>query len=173
MVEKICRACGKTKTLDQFYAKPTQPCRTCWAETVRTRYASNPGVRAKAKEASRRWRTANLEKAHSNEKKSKQKRKRTIQEQVRVYKSIHPCADCGRTLPHWVMQFDHRSEEAKHMAVALLVKNNTTFAQVKREIAKCDLVCAVCHAHRTYCRAQGTLCFVLQPSGAPKQWTKS
>jgi hypothetical protein len=61
-----------------------------------------------------------------------------------------PCADCGQTFPAWVMDFDHRDPNEKSFAVmagkALLKSRETLLA----EVAKCDVVCANCHAIRTY-----------------------
>jgi hypothetical protein len=61
-----------------------------------------------------------------------------------------PCADCGRSLPPWVMDFDHRDPKTKSFALAaghaLLKSRDVLIA----EIAKCDVVCANCHAIRTY-----------------------
>jgi hypothetical protein len=61
-----------------------------------------------------------------------------------------PCADCGQTFPPWVMDFDHRDPKAKSFGLAagkaLLKSRDVLLA----EIAKCDIVCANCHAVRTY-----------------------
>jgi hypothetical protein len=61
-----------------------------------------------------------------------------------------PCIDCGVTFAPWVMHFDHRDPNAKSFALttgrALLMSR----AKLLEEIAKCDIVCANCHAVRTY-----------------------
>lgn len=61
-----------------------------------------------------------------------------------------PCADCGQTFAPWVMDFDHRDPKTKSFALAagkvLLKPRDILLA----EIAKCDIVCANCHAIRTY-----------------------
>jgi hypothetical protein len=61
-----------------------------------------------------------------------------------------PCADCGKIFPPWVMDFDHRDPKTKSFALAagkvLLKRREILLA----EIAKCDIVCANCHAIRTY-----------------------
>jgi hypothetical protein len=61
-----------------------------------------------------------------------------------------PCADCGQTFPPWVMDFDHRDPKTKSFALAagkVLLKSRDILLA---EIAKCDIVCANCHAIRTY-----------------------
>ena len=59
-----------------------------------------------------------------------------------------PCADCNTTYPPYVMQFDHRPDEDKRDNVAALRKRNGE-ATIRAEAAKCDVVCANCHAVRT------------------------
>ena len=61
-----------------------------------------------------------------------------------------PCQDCGETFSPWVMDFDHRDPRAKSFSLAagkVLLKAR---AELLEEIAKCDIVCANCHAVRTY-----------------------
>ncbi len=61
-----------------------------------------------------------------------------------------PCADCGLSFPPWVMDFDHRDPRTKSFALAAgkaLLKSREVLLA---EIAKCDIVCANCHAIRTY-----------------------
>ncbi len=61
-----------------------------------------------------------------------------------------PCADCGQSFPPWVMDFDHRDPKTKSFALAsghALLKSRDLLLV---EIAKCDVVCANCHAIRTY-----------------------
>ena len=61
-----------------------------------------------------------------------------------------PCADCGGTFPPWIMDFDHRDPAQKSFSIAagkVLLKSRELLLA---EIAKCDIVCANCHAARTY-----------------------
>ena len=65
-----------------------------------------------------------------------------------------PCSDCGQTFPPWVMDFDHRDPCDKsfpHTTGRALLKSR---AALMLEIAKCDVVCANCHAFRTYRQMQ-------------------
>ena len=75
--------------------------------------------------------------------------RREIVEEVRRLKAETPCADCGGRFHSVSMQFDHRPGESKHADVATLCRNGARQA-TWREIAKCDIVCANCHAVRTY-----------------------
>jgi hypothetical protein len=64
-------------------------------------------------------------------------------------KSI-PCMDCKIKYPPYVMQFDHRSGLPKFMDISTMVQKNFKLDKILKEIAKCDVVCANCHAIRTY-----------------------
>lgn len=61
-----------------------------------------------------------------------------------------PCADCGGSFPPYVMQFDHIGDD-KVMDVSNMVCRRP-WAEILAEVAKCDAVCANCHAIRTHTR---------------------
>ena len=63
---------------------------------------------------------------------------------------LAPCTDCGKTLPHYVMEFDHR-ETGHSRAIAAFGGDGPAF---RIELAKCDLVCGNCHNERTWLRRQ-------------------
>jgi hypothetical protein len=63
----------------------------------------------------------------------------------RELKQSSPCMDCGEMYPFYVMDWDHRNPSEKTHGVARIRAVATLLA----EIAKCDLVCACCHAIRT------------------------
>lgn len=66
-------------------------------------------------------------------------------------KEMNPCADCTVSFPHYVMQFDH-VRGAKLFNVSALASGGwPTFL---KELAKCEVVCANCHAIRTHQRGQ-------------------
>lgn len=58
-----------------------------------------------------------------------------------------PCMDCGGVFPPVCMDFDHRDPDIKEFAIAQHRAGSPS--RLKREIAKCDLVCANCHRLRT------------------------
>jgi len=62
-----------------------------------------------------------------------------------------PCADCGGSFHPAAMQFDHLPGPRKLRDVSTLVVRGCTRMAIE-EIAKCELVCANCHAVRTYLR---------------------
>ena len=63
-----------------------------------------------------------------------------------------PCADCGVAYPWYVMQFDHVRGEKKFILCMSHMRQGKR--KVLAEIAKCDVVCANCHAQRTWSRSQ-------------------
>ena len=59
-----------------------------------------------------------------------------------------PCTDCGQKYPPEAMDFDHvRGRKKKDLAK--MVVDMASIEAIKEEIAKCELVCAVCHRIRT------------------------
>ncbi len=58
-----------------------------------------------------------------------------------------PCADCGVKYPPYVMQFDHVRGDKSFNIGSNTGKN---FKVLADEIAKCEVVCANCHAERTH-----------------------
>ena len=59
-----------------------------------------------------------------------------------------PCVDCGVQYPYWIMHFDHVRGKKEFNISA----RRTSAPAALSEIMKCDLVCANCHADRTYRR---------------------
>lgn len=80
-------------------------------------------------------------------------RRKKLTKWYRKLKS-HPCTDCGMTFHPAAMQFDHTSSEDKRNNVANLVSMGLGKKTVLAEIEKCDLVCANCHAIRTFNRRE-------------------
>ena len=72
-----------------------------------------------------------------------------------------PCMDCGVRYPLCATDFDHvRGKKLFGLNDA----TSHSLQKVKDEIAKCDVVCANCHADRTYKSKQ-----YLHPDG--RSWT--
>jgi hypothetical protein len=55
-----------------------------------------------------------------------------------------PCSDCGLSFPPAAMDFHHRPGELKLANVAEML-DRVGKAKILAEIAKCDLLCAICH----------------------------
>jgi hypothetical protein len=64
-----------------------------------------------------------------------------------------PCVDCGQKFPPECMEFDHvRGRKLFGIGAGMTSRGQ---AQLLKEIAKCDLVCANCHNIRSYNRKVG------------------
>lgn len=68
-------------------------------------------------------------------------------EYVIEYLKSNPCVDCGE-IDIMVLEFDHREPLLKRGS---RISNfyGSSLETLKKEIAKCDVVCANCHARRT------------------------
>lgn len=134
-VPKTCARCRRVLPLREFPlrrkdgTKRYGHCRDCKAAYQRQWYERN-AVRHRARTAAAR---------------------RAVREQnkrlVWAAKSV-PCADCGRTYPPYVMDFDHvRGEKVGNIAH---LKVRATAETLLAEIAKCEVVCANCHRIRSH-----------------------
>jgi len=74
-----------------------------------------------------------------------------IQQAIKDFKIGKPCIDCGDEFHFAAMQFDHRPGEKKEFNLSRGGRTGS-LDRVFKEIAKCDLVCANCHAVRTFNR---------------------
>lgn len=101
----------------------------------------------KQKEAQRRHYESNRGKYAESSKAAREKRR----VQMNELKS-GPCTDCGVRYPYYVMHFDHIGTD-KVMDISKLI-SRASWQTVLDEIAKCELVCANCHAERTHSRNQ-------------------
>lgn len=61
-----------------------------------------------------------------------------------------PCTDCGAAHPYYVMQFDHVGDD-KAFNIGI-IGPTTGRRRLLAEIAKCEVVCANCHAERSFRR---------------------
>ena len=110
-----------------------------------------------------KWRAANPERAREIGRKSEAKRdpvrqrdgaRRRYHERSALIRAEKdkPCADCGVRYPYYVMHFDHLGAEPKLFNLGRA--GARAWASIQAEIAKCDVVCANCHAERTFRRLQ-------------------
>ena len=131
---KRCRGCEEVLPIEAFAWKDRargrrQPrCRGCTARSFRGWYEEHADAqRARA----RRDRTA---------------RHGLNDQLIRRAKDV-PCADCGERFRTEEMDFDHvRGTKAFDIANG---RWQVSVETLEREIAKCEVVCAVCHRLRT------------------------
>lgn len=105
------------------------PCKAAIAEYHRNRRASRPDVREKDRQNSLAY--AKKMRAYLISQKNK------------------PCTDCKIQYPYYVMHFDHLGLEPKLFNLSQKMYSKR---KIIEEIAKCELVCANCHAERTHRR---------------------
>ncbi len=131
---KKCPKCLKKKHLSEFSKKLgglQSECKECHRGYVNTHYEAN--------------------KQYYKDK--AERRKRKTLEWIKGQRE-KPCTDCGGGFPPWVMQFDHLPGQTKLFNVGDRAARSYSLDKLRREIAKCELVCANCHINRTYQRKQ-------------------
>jgi hypothetical protein len=137
---KRCTACGDLLPVDAFAWKDERrgwrrsTCRSCRRAYAQAWYRQN-GDRHRAAAAAARRRRFQVNSAI-----------------VAAAKAV-PCADCGGRFDHQQLDFDH-VRGTKVDNVACLVWHAAP-ERVMAEIAKCEVVCAVCHRMRTRGRRLG------------------
>ena len=134
MGEKRCCTCKQVKRLDEFN------------RLSRAKDGRQPSCR----ECNRAWHAAN--RAHHNALiHERNKRLRADKRRLMfVYLASHPCVDCGESDP-LVLEFDH-VRGVKRLNVSDLLNRDYPWSSVRKEIEKCEVVCANCHRRRTYGR---------------------
>lgn len=132
---KQCNRCSKSKLLTDFCVRRQskdgrQPwCKDCSKKVFKTYYKDNPD--------------AYLVRARKIQKEAS--------DLLTKLKDNQLCMDCSVRYPYYVLTYDHRDPSTKLGNLRELCGNGKE--ALLREIDKCDLVCANCHAIRTYKRA--------------------
>lgn len=106
----------------------------------------------KAKLYQAAWHQANREQRMPKIKERRQQHKEAMRSWIQELKSTTPCADCGKTFPYYVMDFDHIGDD-KDKAISAGLNRGWSKARLQQEIDKCELVCANCHRQRTHERS--------------------
>jgi len=70
--------------------------------------------------------------------------KKQAHEYIIEYLKTHHCTKCGITNP-MVLEFHHRDSKTKKMDVGAMLSGGWPFEMIKKEIEKCDVLCANCH----------------------------
>lgn len=77
--------------------------------------------------------------------------RQSIHKFVRDIKEKSSCVDCNKNYPYYVMDFDHVDAGNKQNIISVLAATGRIGA-LKKEIEKCEIVCANCHRERTHQR---------------------
>ena len=79
------------------------------------------------------------------------KRRKTEIRKLIIQSKLRPCLDCGHEYPYYVMDFDH-VRGIKKFNLSIAAQKLYVLETVRKEIAKCDIICANCHRLRTWKR---------------------
>lgn len=127
---KTCTKCKQTKPLDKFYYASKNVdgrqswCKQCSTEGRLAYYAANPTIEAQKKQVA-------------------QKKRRNWYTELKQGK---PCVHCGGVFHPAAMHWHHLGDKVATVSSLNTHSRRTVLA----EIAKCELVCANCHAVLTY-----------------------
>ena len=134
-MEKVYTKCRCQKDLLLFPAKKKSKdgraswCRECFKVNWEKRYYGN----------------------HQYYRESHNRSRNQIREQnarmVFEYLMENPCVRCGESDPI-VLEFDHRNRIEKTESISNLILN-ASWARIKSEIQKCDVLCANCHRRKS------------------------
>jgi len=138
---RFCNNCKRLLPID-ILPKHKKICLPCKIKAYRKHYYKFNRLCKKTK---KEWYQENKELTLLRSKKRQTKRQMYLNRLKTT-----PCKDCGRQYNPWQMQFDHRNPEEKLFGIASF--KNVSLEVLNLEIAKCDVVCANCHADRTHNR---------------------
>lgn len=137
MGTKICRKCETELNLCEFYFRNKKEnirhdiCKMCAKKnSIDKKYYNNNKEEYLAK-------TKIRQEALLNENRIK----------LLEYQQLNPCVDCGNDNPI-VLEFDHLIQEEKTINISLMLRDYK-WDKIKKEIDKCEVVCANCHRIRT------------------------
>jgi hypothetical protein len=155
LLSKKCKKCEKVKLEEEFYKRGkylSSYCKECEKEKAIKWYRSN---RDRSLAYKKNWYLSNLDKCRKWERDNREKRAGYTRASAKKGRAFvdnlkdNPCMDCGIKYPPYIMQFDHVRGTKKYNVSLTLCHSKKSILE---EVAKCDLVCANCHAERTYQR---------------------
>lgn len=74
-----------------------------------------------------------------------------IRKYIQEVKQGQVCSDCKEDYPYWMLEFDHIADD-KSFTIGKFQDITSDLEKIKREIEKCEVVCANCHKNRTHTR---------------------
>ena len=127
---KVCSRCGGKGPFNSNKAKSyglSSYCTKCQNEVNQHHYKNNVGYY--------------VEKA---------RRRRETLDKLILEAKDKPCADCQNHFNSWQLQFDHMPGTEKRFILSSRKARTVSVESLLAEIAKCEVVCANCHANRTH-----------------------
>lgn len=121
-----CKACGEEKKLEEFVRNISfkNTCKDCH------------------KNKTKKWRNSNIDHYRSYMRGLAVK----SYEIVKEHKSKNPCTKCGKKFPICAMDFNHLDRKKKKKNISQM---GGSVNEIKKEIEKCELICANCHRNET------------------------
>lgn len=134
---KTCSKCNLSKNESDFkfdykYLRPSSWCKECfnlWRRENRKK-CTQPKPLPKGKKVSQNERVQKKKEFHVD------------------YLKSHPCVVCGED-DIVVLEFNHIDPTTKEYNVSQLLNNNYSISLLKKEISKCEVLCANCHKRKT------------------------
>lgn len=134
---KICSTCKEEKDYNSFHvlkkgeSKLRASCKKCNGKRCQD------------------WHNKNKEQVNVRSKKNREARNELARAFIINHFKQNPCAECGdKNL--MVLEFDHLGD--KEFTIAKLLQSSALVSTIKKEVEKCEVVCASCHRIRTYTR---------------------
>lgn len=129
-------------------------CFSCNLSKLESEFSINKSKKDGLQSSCKECRSKYLKKWYKNnstlQKNRARQSKEKIAEYVRHLKTTQSCVDCGNFYHYSQMDFDHLRD--KKFCISKATHSGIELA--KKEIAKCELVCANCHRLRTWNRRQ-------------------
>lgn len=133
METKICCTCKKEKNVTEYSFKNKNngilqcSCKECCKETRKLNYENNKKVTF-----------------------DRNNRKRTnIRKWFEEYKKTLKCSRCPENHPA-CLDFHHIDNTTKEHTISLMIGGTFSIDTIKKEMAKCDVLCANCHRKLHY-----------------------
>lgn len=133
METKTCCTCKIDKKIDEFSYKNKEnevyqcSCKECWKETRKRNYEKNKKITF-----------------------DRNNRKRTnLRKWFEEYKKTLSCIQCGENHPA-CLDFHHIDSKTKEHTISLMIGGTYSIDAVKKEIDKCEVLCANCHRKLHY-----------------------
>lgn len=103
----------------------------------------------KQRERNREYQKKHYQKKKDYYKNKAKESKGKVKEQFEELKKTLSCKTCGESHPA-TLDFHHKNPEEKEIIISRAVGRNWGWNSLKKEIDKCDVLCANCHRKLHY-----------------------
>ena len=110
----------------------------------------------KQRERNREYQKKHYQKKKDYYKNKAKESKGRVKEQFEELKKTLSCKICGESHPA-TLDFHHKNPEEKEIIISQAVGRNWGWNSLKKEIDKCDVLCANCHREVHFNESRGAL----------------